>query len=358
MAAPALSQTEARRLAVRAQALDGSARDVLDTVRRIALLQLDPTSRVAPSHLLVLWSRLGAFDRAELDRLLWHDRALFEWRASIRPAEDFPLVKGDMLAFPGDRGAWERRVAAWLRDNGSFRRYVLGEIRRRGPLRSRDLEDRSIRPWRSSGWTEGRNVNQMLEFLGTRGEILVARREAGQRLWDLPDRVLPAALLRSPPAADRAVAQRRLQTLGIVRRAARFEDVGEGVRVAGVRGEWIADRDALERMDEPLPDRMTFLSPFDRLIYDRERAEDLFGFRYRTSIYLPAAQRLHGSYPLPILSGERLLGRLDAAFDRRERVLRVHAVHPEPGARIPRRELRATLERLGEFLGADRLDGA
>lgn len=352
-----LSQAEARRLAIRAQALDGTTHGVLETVRRIAVLQLDPTSRVAPSHLLVLWGRLGPFDRAELDRLLWHEHSLFEWRASIRPTEDFPLVKADMIRFPGTAGAWQRRVGAWLRTNESFRGYVLRELERRGPLRSRDLEDRSVVPWPSSGWTRGRNVTQMLEFLGTRGEILVAGREGSQRLWNLPERVLPPEILASPPAPERAAAQRRLRSLGLVRPTGPFKGAGETVRVKGVRGEWVADKGGLDHLEDPLPARMTFLSPFDRLIYDRERTEDLFGFRYRTAIYTPASERTHGSYALPILVGERLVGRLDSAFDRKRRVLRVNALYPEGGARIPRTALRETLRSLGEFLGAGRIEG-
>ena len=333
-------------------------RTVLDAVRRIRSLQLDPTSRVAPSHLLVLWSRLGPFDRGELDRLLWKERALFEWRASIRLIEDFPLVKGRMLAFPGDRGAWQRRVGAWLRDNESFRRYVLREIRRRGPLLSRDLEDRAVRPWPSSGWTKGRNVTQMLEFLGTRGEILVSRREGGQRLWDLPARVLPAALLRSRPASERTVAERDLGCLGLIRPRRSVRGIGELVRVEGVPGDWVADPAGLDRIGIPLPDRMTFLSPFDRLVYDRERAEELFDFRYRLEMYAPTSKRVYGFYSLPILQGERLVGRLDAEYDRGKGVLRVNRIHPEPGARVARDDFKEALRSLAGFLGAERSEGA
>ncbi|HYM39241.1 MAG TPA: crosslink repair DNA glycosylase YcaQ family protein [Thermoplasmata archaeon] len=357
MTATKLSPAEARRIAIRAQALDGSVRDVLDVVRRLGLLQLDPTNRVAPSHLLVLWSRLGPFDRTRLDRLLWRDRSLFEWRAYVLPSEDYPLVKPEMLRFPGDKGAWQRRVGDWLRDNESFRRYVLHEIRRRGPLLSRDLKDRATRPWPSGGWTAGRNVTQMLHFLSTRGEVMVSRREGGQRVWDLPERVLPVSVLNAAPASEDTVARRRLRALGLVRPSSMYRDVGERVRVLGVDGEWIADKGSLDRVGEPLPSRMTLLSPFDRLIYDRERTEDLFRFRYRIEIYVPKAKRAYGFYALPILAGERIVGRVDSALDRGNRILRVHAVHSEPGARFSRSALRETLLSLAEFLGATRIQG-
>ncbi len=214
-----------------------------------------------------------------------------------------------------------------------------------------------MRPWPSSGWTEGRNVTQMLSFLNARGEILVTRREGGQRVWDLPERVLPASALNAPAATDRTVALRRLRSLGIVRPSRLYRDLGERVRISGVEGEWIADPDALNHLDESLRPRTTFLSPFDRLIYDRERTEDLFQFRYRTEMYVPKAWREYGSYAMPILRGDSLIGRVDAGLDRTAGVLRIHAVHPEPDARIPGPELRKALRSLGDFLSATRIDG-
>ncbi len=351
-----LTVAQARRLAIRAQALDGSARGVLDAVRRIGHLQLDPTSRVAPSHLLVLWSRLGAFDPAELDRLLWRDRSLFEWKSFVYPTEDYPLVKARMHRFPGDAGAWQRRVATWLRANDSFRRYVLHELRRRGPLRSKELEDRAAKPWQSSGWSQERNVTQMLHFLSAQGRVLVTRREGRQRVWDLAERVLPRDVMRARSASERVEAERQLGALGLVRPEALRRRVGERVRVDGVSGEWLADPKGLDRLDEPLAPRMTFLSPFDRLIYDRARTEDLFGFRYRLQIYVPRAERREGYFVLPILHGENLVGRLDPEYDHRTRVLRVNAIRAEPGTWLPAAVVRGVLRSLREFLGAKRLE--
>src|SRR5439155_23838286 len=137
---------------VRAQALDGTADGLLDTVRRIGFLQLDPIATVAPPQQLVLWSRLGHYDRAELDRLLWEERRLFEWGAFIWPIDDFPLIRARMRRRRGTY-SWERRGTEFLKTNARFRRYVLRELERRGPLLSRELEDHSVAGWGSSGWT-------------------------------------------------------------------------------------------------------------------------------------------------------------------------------------------------------------
>lgn len=258
-----------------------------------------------------------------------------------------------MRRFPGDDGAWQRRVGAWLRANESFRRYVLRELRRRGPLKSSEIEDRSATPWRSAGWTHGRNVAQMLQFLNAKGEVLVARREGRQRMWDLPDQALPAVVLKAKPASERVIAERRLRALGLVRPAAAYDGVGERVRVDGVPGDWVADPWALDHVDDPVRPRTTLLAPFDQLIYNRERTEDLFGFRYRLEIYVPAAKREYGYFVLPILHDERLVGRIDPEYDRKERVLRVKAIHTELGERLPRAAVRGALESLAEFLGAE-----
>ncbi|MDQ3879594.1 MAG: winged helix DNA-binding domain-containing protein, partial [Chloroflexota bacterium] len=187
-----LSPAQARRIAVRAQLLDGSASGILDTVRHLGYLQLDPTNRVARSHLLVLWSRLGPYDAGELDRLLWQERALFEYRAFIYPMDALPALRAARMrrfGTPDDR--WTRHSGRWMQVNAPFRDYVLDELRRRGPLLSKQLEDRAVEPWQSSGWTGNRNVSQMLEFLWGRGEIAVVGRSGSQRVWDLADRWYP-----------------------------------------------------------------------------------------------------------------------------------------------------------------------
>src|SRR5947208_9224636 len=183
---------QARRIAVRAQLLDGSARGVLDTVRRLGFLQLDPIATVATPQHLVLWSRLGAFDTTELDRLLWQERKLVEFDAFVYPIESLPLLRARMRrnrrATTYKRDRWRRE---FLRDNARFRRYVLRELERRGPLLSRELEDRSIDDQREHRWYGNRYVGRMLQTLHVHGDVAVVGRRSGQRLWDLAERWYP-----------------------------------------------------------------------------------------------------------------------------------------------------------------------
>jgi uncharacterized protein YcaQ len=344
-----LSLDQARRIAIQAQLLDGTATDVRSTVKRLGYLQLDPTNRVARSHLLVLWSRLGKYDPLELDRLLWQERALIEWRAFIYPAEHLPAIRSLMRRFASGDSRWQTQVGKWLHDNDSFRRYVLQELDRRGPRRSRDLEDRSVRSWPSSGWTGNRNVSQMLEFLWARGEIAVVGRMGSQRVWDLAERWYPETDVLSEEEADRFLAARTLRFLGVAR-----QGPGVPVTIEGIKGTWVADPAYLETPDASVPDRTTVLSPFDRLIHDRERTEALFDFRYRLEIYVPKAQREYGYYVLPVLHGDRLVGRIDPELDRKRGILRIQAVHAQPGApESAGEQLARTLRGLAGWLGAN-----
>jgi uncharacterized protein YcaQ len=337
VATQTVSLAEARRIAVRAQLLDGSATAVLDTVRSLGFLQIDPIATVATPQQLVLWSRLGEYDAGELDRLLWEDRKLFECGAFIRPIEDFPLILARMRRRRTGKYAWERRGIEFLKKNPGFRRYVLRELERRGPLLSRELVDSSIRTWKSHGWYGNRNVTVTLELLEDRGEVAVVGRRGGHRLWDLAERWFPA--VEPPPLdeAEHALAEKRWRALG--------------VRL-GRKGEWEVHPEADA---SPVPRRTTFLSPFDRLVHDRDRAEALWGFRYRLEMYVPKAKREYGYYVLPILKGDRLIGRIDPVFDRKTGVLRVNAVYWEEG--IKPVSLQTPLRRLARFIGAGSIEG-
>jgi uncharacterized protein YcaQ len=330
-----VSLAEARRIAVRAQLLDGSARGILDVVRRAGALQIDPISTVAPPQRLVLWSRLGAFDPAELDRLLWEKRELFEWGAFIWPMEDFPLIRARMRRRRG-KYTWERRGADFLKANAAFRRYVLRELEQRGPLLSREIEDHASMRREHHVWWGTRKMGLMLELLSGRGEVAIVGRRNGQRLWDLAERWYPETEDKlSWPEAERLLEERRSRVLGV-----RFDE-----------GRWTAHPDAV---DGPVPNRITFLSPFDRLIKDRERAEALWGFRYRLEMYVPRAKREYGYYVLPILRGNRLIGRIEPVFDRKTGVLRVHGVWWEQGVKPV--SLDRPLRDLARFLGADTIE--
>jgi uncharacterized protein YcaQ len=327
-----VSLAQARRIAVRAQLLDGSATTILDTVRRIGFLQIDPIASVATPQHLVLWSRLGPFDTGELDRLLWEDKQLFESGAFIRPIEDYPLVLARMRRKRTGKYAWERRGTEFLQKNAAFRRHVLRELERRGPLLSRELVDTSVRTWKSGGWYGTRNVTVMLELLEGRGAVAIVGRRGGHRLWDLAERWFPPVDPPSLDEAERLLAERRWRALG--------------VRVAR-DGSWEVHPDANDGL---VPTRTTFLSPFDRLVYDRDRAESLWAFRYRLEMYVPKAKREYGYYVLPILRGDRLVGRSEPVFDRKSAVLRVQGVWWEPGVKPA--SLDRPLRSLAKFLGA------
>jgi uncharacterized protein YcaQ len=308
-----VSPAEARRIAVRAQLLDGSATDVLSTVHQLGFLQIDPISTVAPPQYLVLWSRLGKYDRAELDRLLWEEKKLFEWNAFIWPIEDLPLLQARMRA-PWGQLKWQRWQKAFMQEQAGLRKYILRELEQRGPLLSRELEHHAARAKERYVWWGTRaHLMWMLELLHTRGRVAVAGRQSGQRLWDLAERWYPETDKVPLAEARRLLDEKRFRALGVRREKGRLVVHPEAV-------------------DGRVGTRMTFLSPFDRLIHDRDRAEALWDFFYRLEMYVPKAKREYGYYVLPILRGDRIIGRIEPAFDRKTGVLRVLGVFAEPGA--------------------------
>lgn len=327
-----VSPEEARRIAVRAQLLDGSATTVLDTVRRLGYLQIDPISTVAPPQQLALWSRLGPYDIVELDHLLWEGKKLVEWKAYIWPIEDLPILRARMRrAARSTHYTWERRNREFLKENATFKRFLLRELERNGPMLSRDLEHHSPpRFAERHRWWGSRQVPLMLMILHLHGVVAVAGRRGGQRLWDLAERWYPETETIPLREADRLWTEKRFRALG-VRRA------GEG---------WEAHPEAT---DGPVPDRVALLSPFDRLVHDRDRAEALFDFHYRLEMYVPKAKREYGYYVLPILVGDRLVGRVEPRFDRKTKTLEV------VGAWGDTSRLDEGLEDLATFLGAERV---
>jgi hypothetical protein len=306
-------------------------------VRRLGFLQMDPIATVATPQQLVLLSRLGPFDPAELDRLLWEERKLFEYDAFIYPTEDLPLVRARMAhrraANANKRDRW---IRDFLRENARFRRHVLRELERNGPLLSRDLQHDLMPAGNAHRWWGDRQVRLMLDILAMRGEIAVAGRVGKLRLWDLPERVYPESETLPWREAAYELEERRKRSLGVWLE----------------RGKLRVHPDAV---DDPVGNRVTFLSPFDRLVHDRARAEALWGFFYRLEMYVPQAKREYGYYVLPILRGERIVGRIEPVFDRKQRVLHVNGVWWEQGVRPV--SLTRPLKELARFLGAERVEG-
>jgi uncharacterized protein len=370
-----LSIEDARRLAVAAQALaEPRPGSVVETVERLGRLQMDPTAAVARSERLVLWSHLGDYDVGELDRALFSDGALFEYRAFILPMRDFALHRETMRrqarAVRDGTSGRTRYVGQWVAANARFRRYVLDRLRADGPLRSRDIEDRAAVPWQTRGWNDDKNVGRMLEILWAVGDVATVGRDGPERVWDLAERRYPLDEPRpSRAAVARRVVESDLRTRGIARPRSLGVEFGipvpgreqaiellerEGVavpaRVDALSGRFLAYGPGLDAGFEP---RTTLLSPFDALVADRRRTEELFGFRYRLEIYVPAALREFGYYVLPILHGDRLIGRIDPSFARAEGRLDVNAVYAEPAAPPDAGPaVAATIAELARWLGA------
>ena len=339
---------------MRAQLLDARRpTDLVAVVRQLTLLQIDPTAAIAPNADLVAWSRLGSsYQPAHLQQALEQDRTLFEHNAMVRPMSDLGLHLAGAAAWP----SWES-AREWLRANDSFRRDILDLLGTSGPLISRDIPDTSVVAWPSTGWTNNRNVTQMLEFLTMRGEVAIAGRQGRQRLWDLAERVYPAALPElSVDEARRLRDERRLRALGIARakgtvvpgEPADVGEAGEPAIVEGVSGTWRVDPDAI---GQPFAGRTALLSPFDRLVHDRVRVSQLFDFEYTLEMYKPKDKRRWGYFALPILHHDRLVGKVDAKADRNSGTLVVHAVHEDvPFTRVMTDAVHHELEELASWL--------
>jgi uncharacterized protein YcaQ len=305
-------------------------------VRHLTLLQLDPTAAVAPNADLVAWSRLGSsYSPTELDAAL-EDRTLLELRAMIRPSADLALYRAEMAEWAGRGGmpGWRASQRDWVLANDACRHDILDRLASAGPLPSRELPDTCAVPWKSTGWTNDRNVTQLLEFMVRRGEVAIAGRRGAERLWDLAARVYPDEPVVPLDEAFRIRNERRLHALGIARARGPecpvepmdVGDAGEPAVVEGVRGQWRVDPSYL---GQPFTGRAALLSPFDRLVHDRKRSVELFEFDYQLEMYKPVVKRRWGYFALPILYGDRLVGKLDATADRTAGVLRVDAVHED-----------------------------
>ncbi len=327
----------------------------------LTFLQLDPISVVAPSADLVLWTRLGnRYSPTDLIETLERDRSMFEWRGQdrhnepsfvmLRPSSQFDVVLGQMLELRDRSG----QVKEWLEANSGFRQRVLNQLGSDGPLLSRDIADTAEAPWKSSGWTHDRNVNQMLEFLWSRGMVAVAGRDGKQRLWDLAERIYPTGVTPIPvEEALRIRDKHRLRSQGIAR-ARVVGDAGIPVTVEGTKGVWRLDPEATA---DGFAGRTALLSPFDRLVHDRKRAEELFDFEYTLELYKKAADRRWGYYVLPILHSDRFVGKVDLAGDREASSLKVLALHEDIAfTKQVRASVEAELKSLAAWLGLEKVD--
>jgi uncharacterized protein YcaQ len=372
-----LTRREARRIALRAQLLAGDrATDLVTMVEHLTVLPVDMTAAVAISPDLVAWSRMGAaYEPSDLDDAL-AGRDFYDDGNAIRPMSDLRLHLADMEAWP----PWDY-TRDWLEANELFRNEVLDALDADGPMRSRDIHASAQVPWRSSGWNGDRNVRMMLECLLGRGEVAIDGRQGNQRLWDLAERVYPTGVEAVPREEARLIRdERRLRALGIARATGtvlpgepiHVGDAGEPAVVEGVDGEWRVDPALLDRLGDRAESRFgdraesrsgdraesrfqgrtALLSPFDAIVRDRKRVEQLFEFDYVLEMYKPAAQRRWGYFALPVLSGDRLVGKLDATADRKAGRLFVDAVHQDvPFTKAMARAVDAEIAALADRLG-------
>jgi len=360
-----LSRADARRLAIRAQLLDAARpADLLDTVRRLTLLQADFTKHVALNADLVLWSRLGhGYERRHLADAI-EDRRLIELRGFLRPAEDLALYRAEMTRrpTPGELDGWRESARRWVEANDRCRRDILQHLEDSGPATAREIPDTCALPWESTGWTNDKNVMRMLEFMERRGEVAVTDRLGRERMWDLAERVYPETSVVPEPEAAARRDQRRLHSLGIARATGQEWPIepgtvgaaGEPAVVDGIKGVWRIDPELLDELGARFEGRTAILSPLDRLLFDRTRMEEIFEFDYQLEMYKPAAKRRWGYFALPILHGDRLVGKLDAESKPKAHTLLIHALHEDvPFTRGMRAAVGAEVDDLARLLGLD-----
>jgi uncharacterized protein YcaQ len=370
-----LSAAEARRAALAAQGFAEPRRPDGRAIRRlfdrVGLIQIDSVNVLSRAHYLPGFARLGAYDRAALDKAAHYaPRRLFEYwghEASLLPVELQPLLRWRMEH--AYRTAWGgmRRIA---QEKPHLLEDVLEQIRERGPLAARDLDGQ--RPRKAGPWWDWSESKKAIELLFWGGEVTSARRSNFQRLYDLPERVLPRAVLDAPTPSEEdaqrslvAIAARSLGVAAVPElrdyfrlpaetMRPRIDELVEAGELLPVEVEgW--DVPAYLHKDARIPRAVgarALLGPFDNLLWERGRVERLFGFTFKLEIYVPKPKRVYGYYVLPFLLGDRLVARVDLKADRHAGVLRALAVHPEPGA-PPETEaaLRDELELLAEWLG-------
>ncbi|HEV8088794.1 MAG TPA: crosslink repair DNA glycosylase YcaQ family protein [Actinomycetota bacterium] len=369
-----ISRRRARELAVMGQRLDAPRpRSVDEVLAALGEIQMDPTSVVARTEHLVLFSRLGpSFRVSQLERRMWTDRAMFEYWAHIVPMTDLPMHRISMKRYP--HGQWKRHqyVRDWLVANDAFVRYAMRELRDRGPLRTRDFENRAAEGWETGGWNdEGQNAAMLLDILWSQGKVMIVGRDGQQRLWDLASRWFPRVPARSRTAMAADLVERQIHARGITRLdrlGSLFDGAMPGrdeaverllrtgvivpLRVDSYPGRWYTHRDLLDRS---FRGRTVALSPFDDLVSDRTRTERLFDMYYRIEIYVPKAKRW-GYFVLPVLRGDRLVGRLDPSWERAERVLTIKAWQMQPETDAADRDaVHEAIDELARWLRAERV---
>ncbi|HEX4501172.1 MAG TPA: winged helix-turn-helix domain-containing protein [Scandinavium sp.] len=388
MSEATLSLTAARHLHLAAQGLLKKPRrraqpdDILSTIQRMSLLQIDTINVVARSPYLVLFSRLGGYPQQWLDEALSRGDLMEYWahEACFLPKTDFALVRHRMLA--PDKMGWKYRKE-WMEENAAEIQALLEHIHHNGPVRSADFEH----PRKgTSGWWEWKPHKRHLEGLFTSGKVMVIGRHNFQRIYDLTTRVMPHwnderdLLLQAE--AEELMLQNSARSLGIFRGQwladyyrlrqpalsdllARWQEEGRviPVEVEKLGLMWL-HADLLPQLDAALAGKLTathsaVLSPFDPVVWDRKRAEQLFDFTYRLECYTPAPKRQYGYFVLPLLHQGRLVGRMDSKMHRKTGVLEIFAVYLQDGVRVSQTLEKGLMQAINDFArwqGATRIE--
>lgn len=390
-----VSRQAARRLELRRQHLEGarpsggSRADILAVIRDLSYVQIDPVTVVAPSHWISLWARIGPFSVSDLERLLWKDRTLFEcWThaASYVPTEDYPIHSAIMRRYPDSLSrSWGRQKAEakkWIPAHARLRKVILRELES-GPHLLKDFADHTKGSRSTDAWSESSALATMLVHLQFSGEVMVVGHKGVQNLYGLPSNFLPDWVDRtdlSQSEAETAGVQRTLRAIGVATQTEINRNLLRGryldlrgvldrlieqsvvcrVQIEGLRGTRYAlasDIDLLQGIGtEDWEEEVSLIPPFDNMVFHQARTKELYGFDYVREQFLPERKRKFGTYVLPILWGDRFIGRIDPRLDRASKRLEIKAVHAEAGAprgRSVAAQLAERIEQLAVFLGAE-----
>ena len=394
------SAQAARRLAVTKQHLAGrlpsraTGKDILSVVRDLTFVQWDPIAVVAPSHVLSLWNRVGNFRLSDLEKLLWDKKRLFlhwvNFAASIVLTEDYPLYYSMMKRYPESIGkSWgsrKPRTREFLAKHKELGKSILNQLKK-GPLQLTQFKE-YVRTKSVDSWSTGSVVSRMLFHLEMSGKIIVAGHQGNRNIWALSETFLPKSVERKElpgEEVERMTAQRAILALGTASpreinyyfprgRYQNLKKALESLQKDSVihpvcvaefqeRDErYIHEQDVklLESInDHDWQPRISLLPPFDNLICGRQRTNRVFGFDYNHEMFLPQHKRKFGYYILPILWGERLIGRIDPILEKSKETLMINSVHAEPGAPDGKEvasKIGEKIEDLAEFLGAKEVE--
>jgi len=376
-----LSPAQARRVALAAQGFGAAPRagigirQLRSALSRLSVLQLDSVNVFERSHYLPLFARLGHYDKADLDRLVFARKSDYTeyWahEAALIPVDDWPLFRWRMNWW---RDYYATHPGAWMHSNDEHIAWVRAELAEKGPLAASQIEDDSRKG--KSGWWEWSDTKRALEYLFRVGEVVSAGRTRFERTYALPEQKIPLAVLNQETTAADAVRE-LIRKSAVAHGVGTIRDLADYYRVKQAPAKAAADDlvDAGELLpvtvpgwgpaylhkDARIPRRIetaALLSPFDPVVWERARAERMFGFRYRIEIYTPAEKRVFGYYTLPLLIDEQLVGRIDLKSDRQARVLRVQSAWHEGDHPVDLDRVVALLRQTAAWQGLDAIEFA